>query len=116
MFYMVENRAKDQEHCDALEISLAANTLSLVWLGLMVHIINSGPFDSGILGVFLFLLWGICAVKCSTGKENSIHQTCLLISSECLHIPNEPVSYLLLCIDPILQVLIVLYINCERLV
>ena len=56
MFYVVENIAKDQEHCDVLETSLAANILSLVWLGLMVHSINTGPFDSGIFGVFLFLL------------------------------------------------------------
>lgn len=54
MFYMVENIAKDQKHFDVLETSLATNTLSLVWLGLTVHIINSGPFDSGIFGVFLF--------------------------------------------------------------
>lgn len=56
MFYMVENTAKDQEDCDVLETSLAANRISLVWLGLMVHIMNSGPFDSGIFGVFLFSL------------------------------------------------------------
>lgn len=56
MFYMVENIVKDQEHCDVLKTSLAANTLSLVCVGLMVHIRNSGPFDSGILGCFLFLL------------------------------------------------------------
>lgn len=49
-------------------------------------------------------------------KRRSLHQTCRLISSVCLHIPNEPVSYLLLCIDPILQVFIVLYVNCERLI
>lgn len=116
MFYMVENIAKDQEHCDVLETSLAANRISLVWLGLMVHIINSGLFDSGIFGVFLFSLQGINAVKCSMVKRNSLRQTCHLISSECLHIPNEPVSYLLLCIDSILQVFIVLYINCERLI
>lgn len=30
MFYMVENTAKDQEHYDVLETSLAANTLPLV--------------------------------------------------------------------------------------
>lgn len=54
MFYMVENIAKDQEDVDVLETSVATNTLSLVWLGLTVHIINSGPFDSGIFWVFLF--------------------------------------------------------------
>lgn len=56
MFYMVENTVKKQEHCDVLKNSLAANTLSLICMGLMVHIINSGPFDSGILGCLLFLL------------------------------------------------------------
>lgn len=116
MFYMVADIANDQQHCDVLEISLAANTLCLVWLGLMVRIINSGPFDSGNFGVFLLLLQGINAVKCSMVKSNSLCQTCHLISSECLQIPNETISYLLLCIDPILQVFIVLYINCERLI
>lgn len=56
MFYMVENVVEDQEHTDVLKTSLAANTFSLVCVGLMVHIINSGPFDSGILGYLLFLL------------------------------------------------------------
>lgn len=56
MFYMLENIVKDQEHSDVLKTSLAANTFSLVCLGLMVHIINSGLFDSGILGCLLFLL------------------------------------------------------------
>lgn len=56
MFYMVENIVTDQKHSDVLKTSLAANTHSLVCLGLMVHIINSGPFDSGILGCLLFLL------------------------------------------------------------
>lgn len=54
MFYMVENTVTDQKHSDVLKTSLAANTRSLVCLGLMVHIINSGPFDSGILGCLLF--------------------------------------------------------------
>lgn len=35
---------------------------------------------------------------------------------ECLQIPIEPVSYLLLCIDPVLQGFIVLYVNCEKLI
>lgn len=48
--HMVEIIAKYQEHCDALETLLATNTLSLVQLGLMVRVRNSGPFDSGILG------------------------------------------------------------------
>lgn len=50
MVHMVEIIAKYQEHCDALETLLATNTLSLVQLGLMVRVMNSGPFDSGILG------------------------------------------------------------------
>lgn len=45
--------------------------------------------------------------------KETLCQTCSLLSSECLHISSEPVSYLLLCIDPILQVFTVLYINCE---
>lgn len=56
MFYMVENVVTDQKHSDVLKTSLAANTHSLVCLGLMVHIITSGPFDSGILVCLLFLL------------------------------------------------------------
>lgn len=116
MFFMVENTIKDQEHCEVLETPLAANTLSLVSLCLMVCIINSGPFDTGLFWVSLFLLQGMNAVKCSMVKRNSLCHTCHLISSECLQIPNEPVSYLLLCIDPILQVFIVLYINCEKLI
>lgn len=62
MFYMVENIVKNQEHSDVLKTSLAANTLSLICLGLMVHIINSDPFDSGILGCLLFFTVGY---KCS---------------------------------------------------
>lgn len=60
MFCMVENIVKDQEHSDVLKTSLAANTFSFVCLGLMVHIINSGPFDSGILGCLMFV-----GYKCS---------------------------------------------------
>lgn len=55
MFYMVKN-SKRPEHCDVLETSLAAHMLSLLWLALMVHSIDSGPFDSGIWGGVLFLL------------------------------------------------------------
>lgn len=67
MFYMVENIVTDQKHSDVLKISLAANTHSLVCLSLMVHIINSGPFDSGILGFLLFGLFLFFSVgyKCS---------------------------------------------------
>lgn len=49
-------------------------------------------------------------------KRNSLCQTCILILSECLQIPSEPVSYLLLCIDPVLQGFIVLYVDCEKLI
>lgn len=57
MFYVVENIVTDQKHRDVLKTSLAANTHSLVCLGLMVHIINSGPFDSRILGCLLFFFF-----------------------------------------------------------
>lgn len=48
MFCMVEKIVEDQEHSDVLKTSLAANTFSLACLTLMVHITNSGPFNSGI--------------------------------------------------------------------
>lgn len=55
MFYMVENIVKDQEHCDVLKTSLAANTLSLVCVGLTVHIINSG---------LTLEFWDVCCIYC----------------------------------------------------
>lgn len=62
MFFMVENTIKDQEHCEVLETPLAADTLSLVSLCLMVYIINSGPFDTGFFFGFLVFTVGY---KCS---------------------------------------------------